>query len=245
VSKAGGAGKAASDEKTLQTELRAKVFGGWPDEPCRAEPMLSSQSNEAGLRVRAYRFESQSEVELSLVLLVDTKVRKPGQVILTIFDPLSWTNFSCDSLLRGKPSPDQRAEFRRQMQAEKMALAFFAPRLVEPTPWTSDAKKMVQIRRRFMLLGQTLDGMRVWDIRSAIQALHGLQELKDTPICLRAQRDMSVNAAYATLFEPGVARLQLTQLPLSQATGPDYLNVLNFVDLPQILSLLGNRVQVR
>jgi hypothetical protein len=46
---------------------------------------------------------------------------------------------------------------------------------------------------------------------------------------------MAVNAAYAALFEPGVAKLQLEHLPLSQAQGPDYLNVLKFTDLPWIL----------
>jgi dienelactone hydrolase len=245
VPKADGAGKAGAEEKTLLPELRAKVFGGWPAEPCRVEPALYAQSNEAGLRVRVYHFESQPRVELSLVLLSDGKVRKPNRVIMTVLDTRSWTNSSCDSLLQGNPPPDQRAEFRRQMQTEKVALAFFAPRLVEPTPWTSDPKKLVQLRRRFMLLGQTLDGMRVWDIRCAVQALCALQEWKSIPIRLRAQGDMGVDAAYAALFEPGVARLQLTQLPPSQAAGPDYLNALKFIDLPQVMSLLGNRVESR
>ena len=63
-----------------------------------------------------------------------------------------------------------------------MALAFFAPRGVEPSKLLSDPKKAIHIRRRYMLLGQTLDGMRVWDIRCAAQAIKALPEFKKTPL---------------------------------------------------------------
>jgi hypothetical protein len=87
--------------------------------------------------------------------------------------------------------------------------------------------------------------MRVWDIRRAVQALHSVPGMESTPIHLRADRDMGVNAAFAALFESSVAGLELTNLPRSQAAGPDYLNVLKFLDLPQLMQLLGNRVQLR
>ena len=231
------------DQKELQ-DLRAKAFGGWPAEPFPIAPVLYAQSNRAGLHIRCYRFESQPGVELSFVLLSDAKVLKPGKVILKILDTESWTNSPCETFPQGAIADDQIAGFRRQMQDEKAALAFFAPRLVEPSPWTSDPKKFVQIRRRFMLLGQTLDGMRVWDIRCAVQALHSLQETKGASVYLLARGDMGVNAAYAALFEPRVAGLQLTQLPSSQAAGPDYLNALKFVELPQVITALGNRLQL-
>ena len=50
-------------------------------------------------------------------------------------------------------------------------IAFFAPRGVGLTAWSGGEKRLTKIRRRFMLLGQTLDGMRVWDIRRAIQVI--------------------------------------------------------------------------
>jgi hypothetical protein len=42
------------------------------------------------------------------------------------------------------------------------------------TAWSGGETRLTKIRRRFMLLGQTLDGMRVWDIRCAVQALHSV-----------------------------------------------------------------------
>ena len=53
------------------------------------------------------------------------------------------------------------------------------------------------MRRRYMLLGQTLDSMRVWDIRRAAQGIKTLPEFKKTPLYVRSKRQMAVNAAYA------------------------------------------------
>jgi hypothetical protein len=47
-------------------------------------------------------------------------------------------------------------------------LVVIGPRGVGPSAWPTDKEK--GIRRRFMLLGQTLDGMRAWDVRRGIRA---------------------------------------------------------------------------
>ena len=132
-----------------------------------------------------------------------------------------------------------------QMQSGKLALAFFAPRGVEPAGWQANAKKANQVRRRYMLLGQTLDSMRVWDIRCAARALKALPEFRKTPLYIRADRQMGVNAAYAALFEPEIQKLELEALPASHAQGPDYLNVLKLGDIPQVLEMLGERVDAK
>jgi hypothetical protein len=90
-----------------------------------------------------------------------------------------------------------------------------------------------------MLLGQTLDSMRVWDIRYATQVLQSLPEYKTQPLCIRANGPMGVNAAYAALFEPTVRKLELEEFPLSQSEGPDYLNVLRIMDLPDLVDALA------
>ena len=94
-----------------------------------------------------------------------------------------------------------------------------------------------------MLLGETVDSMRVWDIRRAVQALRVLHST-NAPISLQAKGSMAVNALYASLFEP-VASLQLWNLPTSQTEGPDYLNVLRVVDIPQVMLLALNQHPVQ
>ncbi len=87
-----------------------------------------------------------------------------------------------------------------------------------------------QIRRRFMLLGQTLNGMRVWDIRRAVQLIHFVREGDSAQVTLHASGAMAVNARFAALFEPGVRKLELQALPESESDQPDYLNATRFFD---------------
>jgi hypothetical protein len=225
--------------------LRQKVFTGWPAESGAVALRLSGQSSENGLRCQAYSFDSQPNVSLRLLVLRDAKVKKPEKVLLTVLDAGSWTNAPDRWLWLGGGTAEERAALQQEMRTGKMALAFIAPREVEPSKWLSDPKKSNHIRRRFMLLGQTLDSMRVWDIRRAAQAVKALPEFKKTPLYVRAKGLMGVNAAYAALFEPEIQKLKLEGLPASQVEGPDYLNVLKVWDLPQFWDALGERADMK
>ena len=84
-----------------------------------------------------------------------------------------------------------------------------------------------------MLLGQTLDGMRVWDVRRAIQAFKQMDQTRELPPVIRGCGAMAGIALYASLFEPGIASLDLTDLPETHGDGPVLLNVLRYLDMPQ------------
>jgi len=137
------------------------------------------------------------------------------------------------------------AELRQHLRTNTAALLWLAPRGIGLTAWNPDPKKQVQIRRRFMLLGQTLDGMRVWDIRRGIQAVRAQEEWRAAPLWLQAEGDLGCDALYASLFEPGAAGLELWRLPTSHQHGPDYLNVLRFLDVPQAAAMAAERHPIR
>jgi dienelactone hydrolase len=126
---------------------------------------------------------------------------------------------------------------QRLMKTNAITYAFVAPRGVGLTAWNPDVKRQIHIRRRFMLLGQTLAGMRVWDIRRAIQALGALGRAGGNLIELQGRGTMACNVLYASLFEPGLESLNLWDLPRSHRAGPDYLNVLRFLDVPQAVAM--------
>jgi hypothetical protein len=111
--------------------------------------------------------------------------------------------------------------------------------------WNRDEKRQIQIRRRFMLLGQTLDSMRVWDIRRAVQAIRLVNNLKDAPLWLQGRKEMAVNVLHAALFEPNITRLDLWELADTQQAGPDYLNILRVLDIPQAVAIAAERSPVR
>lgn len=131
------------------------------------------------------------------------------------------------------------------LKSTKWAMAYVAPRGIGPTAFDASAKKQVQNRRRFMLLGQTLDGMQVWDIRRAMQALREVEGMKGVPLWLQSERVMAGNVLYASLFEPEIARLDLWHLPMTHRDGPIYMNISKLFDIDKALAMAATRTPVR
>jgi len=117
-------------------------------------------------------------------------------------------------------------------------------------------KARVQRLRRFYLLGQTLEGQQVWDVRCAIRALRSIEGLKDTKLWLQASRTQAVNSLLASLFEDNISRLDLHDVPHSlmptsngdaspvSAGLPAYLNILKYADVPQLAALAAERTRL-
>ncbi len=124
----------------------------------------------------------------------------------------------------------------------QFAYVFCCPRGVGRSRWTADPDERKHIERRFYLLGQTLDGMQVYDIRRCIQAVRTLRG-KATEggfLTLSAAERMAGNVLYAALFESGIDGLDLKDLPDSHdEQGPYYLNVRRIWDLPQAAAVVG------
>jgi hypothetical protein len=232
----------------LRAALQAKVFANWPDTNTPAAPRRAVAIERDGLRFSAWDFVSQSDVPLRLYLLESATVRPEKLVELNVLDAAGWTNWLAamatkfgaalsDELAAGETpaaNPDRFEVWQHQLTDQRLALAFFAPRGVGLSAWSGGESRLTKIRRRFMLLGQTLDGMRVWDIRRAVQVLSAVPGTETLKIKLHAEGPMGVNALYAALFEPAVRQLDLVDLPQSQRQGPDYLNVLKVTDIPQV-----------
>ncbi len=137
------------------------------------------------------------------------------------------------------------AALLRQVERGEFALAFLPSRGIGPTAWSGDDKAQMHIKRRFMLLGQTLEGMRVWDIRRAIETLRRTEFGAPRDVQLAGERYQAVNALYASLFADGVGAIELIAPPVSHQTGPDYLNVLRFLDVPQAVALAAEKRPVK
>jgi cephalosporin-C deacetylase-like acetyl esterase len=136
------------------------------------------------------------------------------------------------------------ADSRQMLQTNKSVLAYIAPRGLGRTAWGMNEAKRTHIRRRFMLLGQTLDGMRVWDVRRAIQALSAIGQTRDMTLAVQGNGAGAGIALYASLFETSVTDLDLYQLPKSHSEGPELLNVLRFLDLPHAVAMAAERCRV-
>jgi hypothetical protein len=218
-------------------ELRQKCFRGWPEEGSSKVRLLWSERKQSW-EFRVYEIEPQPGVALRMYGFVSSNTTERAR--LTVLDQSAWPKF----MMGFKGADEERlASFAaadpRSFELKEGSGSHFwlAPRGVGMTAWNPDPRHDVQIKRRFMLLGQTLDGMRVYDILCAIRAVKNATQ---GPITLSAEGKMGVNAIYAALFEP-VEELSYVTLPETQEDGPDYLNVLRFTDIPQVLAAVKKR----
>jgi hypothetical protein len=196
----------------IREELRTQVFGGWPVKPPPLQVQAAEDLSHGGLRLRAFDFQSEDEVELRLWLLTSDKVARPSLVVLAAVDEKEWQDWvqTLGPVFRGSlqlgtaPSLNEKRfeQMRRMLTAHPWAMATVAPRGIGPTRWSSrgpDPKAAdAADRRRFVMLGQTL---------------------------------------YAALFEPSVQRLDLWHPHPSHDQGPTFLNVRSLIDMPQAMAL--------
>lgn len=218
----------STQRQSWMAALRQKSFAAWP-QGLPPATFSNASGSDSGKRARvAAELATEPGVALPVTFHLPAN-EKPRRIILRL-----------------KGSPGQ-AGAPEPAPAPDAMVAEASPR----GDWIGDAKKQTQIRRRFMLLGRTADSMRVWDIVRLIEALRAVgkdstafgERLGELPIRIEAEGDMAANALYASLFAP-VDELALSDLPASHRQGPDYLNVLRILDIPQALAMACERTRV-
>ena len=237
--------------------LKEKTFAGWPEEKgsLQLDEKLSVTRN--GVSLRAFDFDSDPQTRLRLYVLAGAGAKRAGSLSLRVLDDAGWreamsslaVTFGAElaeemgSVGNEKPrsGKDNFTSLKRLLANDETAQAFFAPRGIGLNQWDDNPRKQTQIRRRFMLLGQTVDSMRVWDIRRACDALRLVPVTAESRLEIAATKTMSVNVAFASLFEPRIDSLILTSPPSALKSGPDYLNVLRVLDMPQVAAMVAER----
>tara|TARA_R110002049_G_scaffold182485_2_gene350321 strand:- start:53478 stop:55409 length:1932 start_codon:yes stop_codon:yes gene_type:complete len=219
-----------------QATLRQLSFAGWPDDD-QALPIdvkQIAQSAKDGVHCAIYQFTSQHPYRLPLfVLQADPETSVSQGCTLEVLNQEKWDRIAggiasilTDSIVNTEPSSEAfQLLADRVKQSPHQSLILFAPRGIGLTEWTRDVKKRRHIRRRFMLLGQTLDGMRIWDVRRAVAAVRQSPDVDDSAISLRGSDHAASWALYASLFDEPLNDLDLYNLPRSHRDGISLLNV--------------------
>jgi dienelactone hydrolase len=240
--------------------LRKKTFGGWPvEESIAPDGKLVVQAVTGGMRMQQLEFTAQDPFRLPLFLLHrdGLKLKDLDLLVLNVLDEtgwrdfLGWANVGFSSQLHdfstdGIALNTEDWELQRKMFRNfKWGMAYVAPRGIGSTRFPIQGRKGIQIQRRFYLLGQTLEGMQVWDVRQAVQALREIKGVAKIPLWLQAEGRSAGVALYASLFENNIHRLDLHGLPKSHRDGPHFLNVSRHLDLPEAIAIAAGRSQVR
>jgi len=234
--------------KELMSQLEKQCFAGWPQNAAAVPFQPAKERTTHGLRVREYAFTSQKEIELPLFVLSAEKV-DPKEILLVVLNEEEWQQLNdklalLPSVEKQKPDAAFAKELSGLLGEKKRAMAYLAPRGIGPTAWAKPGSSLdIQHRRRFALIGQTLDSMRVWDTRRAVQLLQALPAFTKLPLELHGTGTMAGIALYAGLFEPSVTSFYLNELSASHEApaGPVFLNVSKVLDLPQAVALAAPR----
>ncbi|MDC0322318.1 acetylxylan esterase [Verrucomicrobiales bacterium] len=249
-----------ADASLMKTRLRSKSFRGWPSPTLAGdlETMKIFKKTSDGLVFTRYAFSSQAPFRLPLFVVHRQGIDPEDLdlIVLNVLDENTWNDFltgmgsnfpgGFPRIEKLPPLDKERFEAEKKMHANmKWGMAYLAPRGIGPTAWTDDPKEQIHIRRRFNLLGQTLDGMRVWDTRRGIQALQQIGGMEKPKLWLQSSGDMAGNTLYASLFEKNIHRLDLHDLPNSHQDGPTYLNILRFMDVPHAAAMAAGKSQLR
>lgn len=218
----------------------------WPRQACPLHLQQVGSRDFEGLTAEAWDFDSQEHVPLRLY--VASSRPAAGTRRLHVFvggaNPIgrdaiaAWRAMFPDDF---SDSDIPQSEAAAPAKTEGIAVLVL-PRGLGRARWSANDKKQVQIRRRFMLLGQTLATMRAWDVRRVLEALAEIPLCRDaSETTLHGDGDLAAVALYASLFSPRELSLSLTSLPPGDEQLPDVLNLLRFVRLPHLLALAAGK----
>jgi len=234
--------------------LRSESFRAWPSLPVKPPAVKPAVLTADGLQMTTVDFESEPGMPLRLWVL--QREGLPGDqldlVVLNVLDDAAWKDFTglaavaFPALFPGaKPSAKGYQEEREMLLKLKWGMAYVAPRATGPQSWAALSKvKQTHLRRRCLLLGESLESGQVWDVQAAAAMLRTVAGFARVPLWLQSQNAMAANTLYASLFIPEVKRLDLHALPASHRDAAQYLNVLRHLDLPAAAALAAERATV-
>ncbi len=212
-------------------QLSTNPFAHWPVTPNKPLLVQLEISDSSSVKKTEYRFDSQTHVPLTISVLESTLRNPAAPVTVTLH------------IVEEEPTEENREAFLPDSPQEISII--FTPRGLGSHQWSGDEKKQTHIRRRFALIGQSLDSMRVWDILSAIRVIRENPQYQDAELTIDAAGNQAINALYANLMlDHPVDHLKLQDIPTSHMQGPTYLNVLKILDIPQALTLVAQNTPI-
>ncbi len=220
------------DQTQWLSDVKRLVFAGWPrdSDVVPLEVKLEKDGLDEGNRLRAFAYTSQEGIRLKLWVATREGTHKPKTWRVHVALTTDW--------LQDVTIPELRKSFGGP--ADDEALVVVTPRGVGFEG--QGPKKDAHIRRRFALLGQTLAGMQVWDIRRALASLRTLEEFDaSTPLSLEGERQGASVALWAAVFEPIVDVVRLEDPPATVRDGPAFFSLDRVLTMPQAVALVAPR----
>ena len=255
-------GKPAAD--AILPLLKQKTFRGWPAKADDLDVREIAKTEKDGIELRVLEFTSQGPFRLRAYVAQPIGVKLQSVHLETIqssqwpqqlgiaragFAPAFQEEFKLAGVKANQPLPQSlQQKFRKWVQYMKQnrsAYVTFTVRGIGNTSLKDDDRHRTQVRRRFMLLGQTLAGMQVYDILRAIQVLRADRSYQKLPLHLWGAGEMANNVLLASLFADKIQQLHLNNLATNDKEAPDYLNISRVVTWPDLIKLAQTRTKLQ
>ncbi len=240
--------------KTRREEIQRLSLAAWPEElgPVTRKELGKTKNGDWNVGwdsidapgilpvtiVKAQNKSRDVREHLIIHVLGEAEWQSLGESLLGEFHRLEAETIGVKEPADREEAPPLRDWLREELDPLGSVHVFVAPLGVGPTAFPDDARKQIQIRRRFQLLGWTLDGFRALQIRAVLRNIRSEKGVSDLKLHLYGSARMGTNVMLARLFEPPPARL-IVPLELKGddgfREGADYLNILRLGDYRQFV----------
>lgn len=211
----------------LLRNLREKVFGAFPKEKV---PFQSWKAVEKGWPAR---YADVYNVEFA----TEDSIRVQGQ----LFVPRGGDRKSYPALVyvRGEEDLVYSVDYDNILSAlGNHVVLVLKPRAVD---YRLDNFRLAATKMSAGLFGTTLESMQLWDLLRSIDYLIQEEKLPLSGISVYGRKDISAIALYAGALDERIVRVIVDEPTESHWSGPAFLNVLRYTDLPEAAALVAPR----
>lgn len=211
----------------LLSDLREKVFGAFPKEKVPFETWKTPEKGWPARYADGYNVEFATE----------TSIRVHGQ----LFVPRGGNGKSYPALIyvRGEDDIVYPVDYDNILSAlGNHVVLILKPRAVD---YRMDNFRLAATKMSMGLLGTTLESMQLWDLLRSVDYLIEDEKLSLSAISVYGRKNMSAVAFYAGALEERIIRVIVDEPPESHWSGPAFLNVLRYTDLPEAAALVAPR----
>ena len=215
--------------------LERHIFRNWPEletSPVLNEIVRESKKDSKGV---FYRLRTDESTFLPVFRIRATS-KSNKRIKIIVLDESNWSKWN--GVLRSSfsdlPFFDNDSEQTTYQPSVKVDedLFFISARGVGPAAYSMDRMSVDQLKRRFYLIGQTLEQMQTWDLVQGVRAIQSSN--KGKRISLNASGQFANMLVYSSLYFEPEATLDLEQPELDHHQGPTYPNVLRFMNVPAL-----------
>ncbi|MBW7997866.1 MAG: prolyl oligopeptidase family serine peptidase [Candidatus Glassbacteria bacterium] len=203
----------------VMEKLREVVFRNMPTN-------FAAARNEPGRRGQ-FLLETEPGVKVGIWIDLPESAERKSPAILYVASP------------GDRNGPNWHFNNSYPFDPQRYTMNYVYPRGTGREPWDEHAKRKVQ--RTAVIVGRTLDDMRLADVLAAVDFLVRHPAHDGSPVTVIGKGRMGVIAAYAALLDERIGRVILHRPPLSHNEAPVFLNVLRYTDIPQALAMLAPR----